>query len=67
LVVIRPASERSRLRSPETPSSRSELSRLFTYACTFGRTYEFMQAVSVRSYSRNSGSTSEEIVTGKPG
>ncbi len=26
-----------------------------------------MHAVSVRSYSRNSGSTSEEIVTGKPG
>ena len=24
---------------------------------TFGRTYEFMHAVSVRSYSRNSGST----------
>jgi hypothetical protein len=26
-----------------------------------------MHAVSVRSYSRNSGSTSDEIVTGKPG
>ena len=38
-----------------------------TYVATFGRTYEFMHAVSARSYSRNSGSTSEESVTGKPG
>ena len=37
------------------------------YVATFGRTYEFMHAVSARSYSRNSGSTSEESVTGKPG
>src|SRR2546423_823046 len=47
--------------------SASDVDSDETYASTFGRTYEFMHAVNVRSYSRNSGSTSEEIVTGKSG
>ena len=50
-----------------TPSWSSERSSVDTYASTFGRTYEFIHAVNVRSYSRNSGSTSDEIVTGKSG
>ena len=36
------------------------------YVATLGRTYEFMHAVSVRSYSRNSAGRAESV-TGKPG
>ena len=46
---------------------RRARSELLDVGRTFGRTYEFMHAVSARSYSRNSGRTSDESVTGKPG
>ena len=55
------------LTSPVAPMPFSCFCRPSMYVATFGRTYEFMHAVSVRSYSRNSGSTCADRVTGKPG
>jgi hypothetical protein len=67
VVVISPASERRMFTSPVAPMAFSSFWRPSMYVATLGRTYEFMQAVRVRSYSRNSGSTCAESVTGKPG
>ncbi len=55
------------MRSTSIPRRRTSASARATYADTFGRRYASAVVVLVRSYSRNSGRTSQLGATGTPG
>ncbi len=65
--LISPPSERTTWIGARTSAAASPSRTFVRYFSSTGATYAFISVVTVRSYSRNSGSISDEIDTGRSG